>query len=153
MPVSTRPHQPVPSVEAPVRRAARGVAIAFGVVALAGFVPGLTDDVGRLQPAGWGSGALLFGVVRVSVVANLMHLVLAGAGLWAAQSAATSRRYLVVGGTAYAALSCHRLLVDQLVNGGRVPGQGVGEWLPVVAGLAMVVTGLLTTGASAQPSR
>ena len=151
--MSTRSHQPVPSFEVPVRRAARWVAIAFGVVALAGFVPGLTADVGRLQPAGWGSGALLFGVVRVSVVANLMHLVLAGAGLLAAQSAPTSRRYLVWGGTAYAALSCYRLFIDQLVDAGPVPGQGVGEWLPVATGLAMVMTGLLTTAASARPGR
>jgi uncharacterized protein DUF4383 len=149
----SRPHPLDDAVDASTRRAARVVALCFGAVAVAGFVPGLTEHVERLQPAGWGSGALLFGVVRVSVVANLIHVVMAGAGLLAAQSGAASRRYLLWGGAAYAALSCHRLLVDHLVNGGRVPGQGPGEWLPVAAGLAMVVTGLLTAGPSTQPSR
>lgn len=73
-------------------------------------------------------------------------------GLLAAPNDDASRRYLLWGGGAYAALSCHRLLVDHLVAGGMVPGRGVGEWLPIAAGLGMVVTALVTT-AGTSPQR
>ena len=73
-------------------------------------------------------------------------------GLLAAPNDDASRRYLLWGGGAYAALSCHRLLVDHLVAGGMAPGRGVGEWLPIAAGLGMVVTALVTT-AGTSPQR
>ena len=106
------------------------------------------------MPRGWPqSGALLLGIVRVSVIGNLIHLTMAGAGLLAAQSEERSRGYLLWGGAAYTALSCHRLLVDHLVAAGQVPGQGTaGQLLPVVAGFAMVMTGLVARGVSARPT-
>src|SRR5215204_2177891 len=121
------------------RQAARVTALAFGVVAVAGFVPGLTADLGQIQPAGWGSGAVLLGILRVSVIGNLFHLTMAGAGLLASGNEDRSRDYLLWGGAGYLVLSCHRLLVDHLVAGGQVAGQGIGEWLPVAVGLAMVL--------------
>ena len=136
------PHRSSPAA-GPAQRAARVTACAFGVLAVAGFVPGLTADLGRIQPAGWSSGAVLLGVLRVSVIGNLIHFALAWAGLLAAADEHRSRRYLLWGGAGYVALSCHRLLVDRLVGGGAVVGPGVGEWLPVAAGLAMMLTAVL----------
>ena len=118
----SRSELPVHPVDAPVQRTARLVAVAFLVVALAGFVPGLTAHLERLEPAGWGSGALLFGILRVSVVANLMHVVMAGAGLLAAPGAEASRRYLLGGGTAYAVPPTPRR-----PTGGRRPGSRPGR--------------------------
>ncbi|MFL6167474.1 MAG: DUF4383 domain-containing protein [Ornithinibacter sp.] len=136
-------HGPVTAGE-PACRAARAAAVAFTVVAVAGSVPGLTTNLDRIELAGWESGALLLGIVRVSVTGNLVHLVMAGLALAAARSEEAATRYLVWGGAAYTLLSCHRFLVDLVVAGGRVPGQGVGEWLPVAAGLALVLTGTLS---------
>lgn len=132
---------PAPSA----RRAARVVAALFLFVAVAGFVPGLTAHLGRIEPAGWGSRAVLLGVLRVSVAGNLIHLVMAGAGWLAAASDEASRRFLVYGGAAYAALSGHGVLVARLVADSQpVPDRGATVWVPVAAGLAMAVTGLLT---------
>lgn len=149
---SRAPDRPSTAGE-PARRAARVTALTFGAVALAGFIPGLTTDLSRIEPAGWGSGAVLLGILRVSVIGNLIHLIMAGAGLLAADNEQRSRSYLVWGGAFYLALSCHRLLIDRLVGGAEVPGQGIGQWLPIAAGLAMVLTGLHTRGPEAQSSR
>jgi Domain of unknown function (DUF4383) len=132
----------------PACRASRAAALAFAVVAVAGSLPGLTTNLDRIEVAGWQSGALLLGILRVSVAGNLVHLVMAGVGLAAARREEAATRYLVWGGAVYTLLSCHRLLVDLAVAGGRVPGQGVGEWLPIAAGLALVLTGTLTRRAS-----
>ena len=128
----------------PASRAAHAAAVAFAVVAVAGSSPGLTAHLDRIELAGWESGALLLGILRVSVVGNLVHLVMAGIGLVAARREELATGYLLWGGAAYTLLSCHRYVVDLVVAGGRVPGQGVGELLPVAAGLALVLTGVLT---------
>ena len=149
---SSAPDRPFTAGE-PARRAARVVALAFGAVAVAGFVPGLTADLGRIAPAGWGSGAVLLGVLRVSVIGNLIHLAMAGAGLLASDSEQKSRSYLLWGGACYFALSCHRLLIARLVVGTQVPGRGIGEWLPIAAGLAMMLTALHTRAVATPTSR
>ncbi len=128
----------------PACRAAGTAALAFAAVAVAGSVPGLTAHLDRIELAGWESGALLLGILRVSVVANLIHVVMAGMGLVAAGREDVATRYLMWGGAAYTVLSVHRFLVDRVVGGGQVPGQGAGEWLPIAAGLALVLTGVLT---------
>jgi len=136
-----------------VRRRTRLVALTLGLVGIAGFVPGVTSHLGQIEPAGWGSGALLFGVVRVSVIGNLIHVAMSAGGLLATASDEWSRRFLQWGGTAYATMSCYRVLLDLYLAGGRVPGQGAGEWLPVAAGLAIVAIGLFTPGPSKCPTR
>lgn len=128
----------------PACRAAHAAAVAFGVVAAAGSLPGLTAHLDQIELAGWESGALLLGILRVSVVGNLMHLLMAGLGLLAARREELATGYLLWGGAAYTLLSCHRYVIDLVVAGGRVPGQGVGELLPIAAGLALVLTGALT---------
>lgn len=128
----------------PAGRAAHAAAVTFAVLAVAGSAPGLTTDLDRIELAGWESGALLLGILRVSVMGNLIHLLMAGLGLVAARREETATQYLVWGGAGYTLLSCHRFVVDLVVAGGRVPGQGVGELLPVAAGLALVLTGVLT---------
>lgn len=128
----------------PACRAARAAALAFAAVAVASCVPGLTAHLDRIELAGWESGALLLGILRVSVAANLIHAVMAAMGLMAAGREDLATRYLMWGGAAYTALSVHRFVVDRVVGGGQVPGQGAGEWLPIAAGLGLVLTGVLT---------
>ena len=60
------------------RSAARAAALVFGVafllVGVLGFVPGITAGYADLRFAGHESGARLFGVFTVSVLHNLVHL-------------------------------------------------------------------------------
>ena len=132
----------------PASRAAHAAAVAFAVVAVAGSSPGLTTHLDRIELAGWESGALLLGILRVSVVGNLVHLLMAGVGVLASRREELAAGYLLWGGAAYTLLSCHRYVVDLVVAEGRVPGQGVGELLPVAAGLALVLAGVLTRAPS-----
>ena len=103
----------------PAQTAARAVGVAFLVVALAGFVPGLTTNLyDGLEFAGDDGSAELLGIFAVSVLHNLVHGLFGIAGLALAGSASGARTYLLGGGAVYLALWLF----------GAVGG---GEWIPV----------------------
>lgn len=103
----------------PAQTAARAVGVAFLVVALAGFVPGLTTNLyDGLEFAGEDGSAELLGIFAVSVLHNLVHGLFGIAGLALAGSASGARTYLLGGGAVYLALWLF----------GAVGG---GEWIPV----------------------
>ena len=77
-----------------VEGAAVFVAAAFLGIAIAGFTPGLTTHLDRLQWAGHHSGAMLFNAFEVSVLHNLLHLAFGIAGLLLAHTYARARAFL-----------------------------------------------------------
>ncbi|MBA8794085.1 hypothetical protein FHX74_001690 [Friedmanniella endophytica] len=80
---------------APVQRGAGLLAFVLCAAGVLGFVPGVTEHLDRLAVAGPGSQAELFGLVRVSVLVNALHLVAGGLGLRAVRRGpASSVRYL-----------------------------------------------------------
>lgn len=103
----------------PAQTTARAAGVVFLVVALAGFVPGLTTNLyDGLEFAGDDGDAELLGVFAVSVLHNLVHGLFGIAGLALAASPSGARTYLLGGGAVYLALWLF----------GAVGG---GEWLPV----------------------
>ncbi|MDT0235417.1 DUF4383 domain-containing protein, partial [Curtobacterium sp. BRB10] len=62
--------------------------VVFLIVGIAGFIPGLTMDMGSMSMAGHGSMALLLGLFQVSVLHNIVHLLFGIVGLLAARRAA-----------------------------------------------------------------
>ena len=126
----------------PVQDAARVVGVAFLLVGLAGFVPGLTTDLfGGLEFAGSEGTSELLGVFEVSVLHNIVHGLFGLAGLALAATPNGARTYLVGGGALYLAL----FLLGIVGGGDWLPTDRADDWLHLVLGGAMVAAGVLTT--------
>jgi hypothetical protein len=127
--------------------AALAVAAVFLIVAIAGFVPGLTSNIHLLQWYGHhpaGSGAQLLGTFDVSVAHNLVHLAFGVAGLVMARTFARARLYLIGGGLSYLALWLYGTLSTQPPE--LLPLNSADNWLHFGVGLVMVVLGLTLAG-------
>lgn len=123
----------------PLQVAAVVIGSAFLLVGIAGFVPGVTTDLGDLEFAGHESGAQLFGVFQVSVLHNFVHLAFGVLGLAAARALPLSRRYFVAGGLAYLALWASGLLVERTSDANIVPLNRADDWLHLVLGTGMLL--------------
>lgn len=123
-------------------------ALVFGVVFLlvgiAGFVPGLTMDMGTMSVAGHGSMAMLVGLFQVSVLHNIVHLLFGVVGLLAANRASGSRMYLVIGGIVYFVLWIYGLFTAGHSSGANfVPLNNADNWLHLVLAIGMVALGVV----------
>ncbi|MEU4247117.1 DUF4383 domain-containing protein [Amycolatopsis sp. NPDC026612] len=138
--------------EVEVRRStARAAAMVFGVafllVGVLGFVPGITVDYGALRFAGHESGAQLFGVFTVSVLHNLVHLLFGVLGVLAARGNGGSRAFLMLGGGVYVLLWVFGLAMDRDSAANFLPLDNADDWLHLALGLAMIAAGIATTAA------
>ncbi|MEU9852209.1 DUF4383 domain-containing protein [Streptomyces sp. NPDC047974] len=145
------PSRPVRSARH-VRSAAGLVGLVFLVVALLGFVPGVTTGVDETAFAGHDSGAELFGVFQVSVLHNVVHLLFGVAGVVMSRTAATARAFLVGGGLVYLLLWLYGVLVDLDGDANFVPVDTADNWLHLGLGAAMVLLGLVLGGRRPGPS-
>ncbi len=130
-----------------VQGAAVLVAAAFLAVAIAGFTPGLTTHLDRLQWLGHDSESQLFGVFEVSVVHNLLHLAFGVAGLLLAGTYARARAYLVGGGLIYLGLWLYGLLADLSGPRNILPLNNADNWLHFSIGVVMILLGFTLAGA------
>ncbi|CAM3540400.1 DUF4383 domain-containing protein [Nocardioides zeicaulis] len=126
----------------PVQGASAVVGVAFLLVGVLGFVPGITTHYGSLAAAGHESHAELLGLFQVSVLHNVVHLLFAAAGLALARSASTARAFLVGGGAVYLVLWVYGLVVDHDSQANFVPLNSADNWLHLLLGLGMVGLGL-----------
>jgi hypothetical protein len=129
--------------ETPMQKAALIVGVVFLVVGVAGFVPGLTSDVGDLHGAGHGSGAMLLGLFQVSVLHNIVHLLFGIAGVALARTFRASKLYLIVGGLVYAVLWIYGLVIDKDSQANFVPLNTADDWLHFVLAVGMIGLGVL----------
>jgi hypothetical protein len=116
--------------------------VAFLLIGVAGFIPGLVQEYDQL---GWwrsGSGAQLFGVFQASILLNLVYLGFGALGLLAAEAAASARVYLSGGGAAYIGLSVYGLLIDRFGDWNVIPVDRADNWLHMGLGVAMIYAGL-----------
>ena len=137
------------------RSLAQVLALAFGVafllLGIAGFIPGVTQNYDQLNLFGTDSNAELFGVFRVSVLHNIAHL-LFGVGVLAAASEAAARTYLLLGGIAYAGLGVFGLLIDHESDVNFLPVDYADSLLHVGLAVAMLL-GALAAMAAARRTR
>ena len=117
--------------------------VAFVILGMLCFVPGVTERFDRLRFAGHRSGAELFGVFDTSTLHNLIYIALGVAGLWLARTAAGAWLYLLGGGALYLALWLHGLIVDRNADANFIPVDPAGNWLHFALGLVMVLGGFL----------
>jgi hypothetical protein len=126
----------------PIQVAALIVGIAFLLVGVAGFIPGLTTHSDKLSFVGMGSGAMLLGLFQVSVLHNIVHLLFGIVGLTLSRRAVGAKRYLIVGGIVYLVLWIYGL-VTGMGSANFVPLNTADNWLHFVLGAAMVALGLV----------
>jgi hypothetical protein len=116
--------------------------MAFVVIGVASFVPGVVDHYQQLQWCGKGSGAQLLGVFQTSIVLNLLRLGFGTLGLLMARTTATARLYLSGGGAAFLALGVYGLMIDRNGDSNVIPVDRADDWLHMGLGVAMLYAGL-----------
>lgn len=124
----------------PVQNAAIFVALAFVVVGVLGFLPGVTTDYGDMEIAGHHSDAKLLGVFAVSVVHNLVHLGFGLIGMFMSWFAMGARAFLLGGGLIYLLLGVYGFFVGEGDAANFLPVNTADNWLHL--GLAAVMIGL-----------
>jgi len=118
--------------------------VVFLIVGIAGFIPGLTMDMGSMSMAGDGSMAMLLGTFQVSVLHNIVHLLFGIVGLIAARTAGGSRAYLLYGGIIYFVLFIYGLFTAGMADPANfVPLNVADNVLHLILAIAMVVLGLV----------
>jgi hypothetical protein len=117
---------------------ARVFGIAFLLVGILGFIPGITSDAPG-DFAGEDSDAELLGLFKVSVLHNLVHLLFGIAGLALARTWDGARLFLIGGGVIYLLL-----WIVGLIGGLEwLPTNSADHWLHFGLGAAMVAAGFL----------
>ncbi len=129
------------------QRLALGFGAAFLAVGVLGFVPGLTTDLGELELAGEDSGAELFGLFRVSVLHNVVHL-LFGVGVLAARRHVSSLQYLLTAGVLYAVVLAYGVLAR---SEDFLPTDAADDWLHAALAAALVGAWALARRAGQPP--
>ncbi|HEY3464606.1 MAG TPA: DUF4383 domain-containing protein [Amycolatopsis sp.] len=133
------------------RSAARAAALLFGIafllVGVLGFVPGITAGYADLRFAGHESGARLFGLFTVSVLHNFVHLAFGVLGVLAARRDGGSRAFLMLGGGLYVLLWVFGLALDHDSPANFLPLDNADDWLHLALGVAMIAAGIATTAA------
>ena len=128
-----------------VQLAALTVGIVFLVVGIAGFIPGITTNYDEMEFAGHESMAELFGVFKVSILHNIVHILFGVAGIAAARTWTSSRWFLIGGGVVYLVLWIFGLIVDDSDDANFVPVNDADDWLHFGLGVGMIALGLLLT--------
>ena len=119
----------------------------FLLVAIAGFIPGVTTPFEHLEVAGTDSEAELLGIFRVSVLQNIVHL-LFGVGIIAAAREKWSLAYLIGGGVAYAAIAAYGFLINQDSDVNFLPINTADNLLHTALALGLLGAGLIALTAS-----
>ncbi|HUZ82994.1 MAG TPA: DUF4383 domain-containing protein [Gaiellaceae bacterium] len=122
------------------------VGVAFLVVGILGFVPGITTHYGDMSFAGHESGAKLLGLFQVSVLHNIVHLLFGVVGLVLAKTADGARTFLVGGGVVYLALG----VLGVVGAGDWIPANTADNWLHFVLGIGMIGLGYVTGRSTAR---
>lgn len=137
----------------PVQLAALIVGVAFLLVGIAGFIPGITTGYDTMQVIGHESHAMLLGVFQVSILHNIVHLVFGVLGVLMARTAPQARLFLLVGGIVYLVLWVYGLVIDHESAANFVPLNTADNWLHLALGVAMVGLSFLHRERSRRPAQ
>src|SRR5262245_6601702 len=127
----------------PVQVAAWLVGLAFLLVGILGFVPGITANLyGGLDVAGHHGDPELPGLFQVSVLHDVVHLLFGVAGLVLAKTWSGAKTFLVWGGAIYLVLGLYGVVIDLASDANFVPVNDADNWLHFGLGASMIVLGL-----------
>jgi uncharacterized protein DUF4383 len=127
----------------PIQIAALLVGAVFVIVGIAGFIPGITTNVGDMKFAGHESPSELLGLFQVSILHNIVHLAIGIIGLVAAATWEGARLYLVGGGAIYLALAVYGWIVERTSDANFVPMNNADNVLHVVLGAGLILLGVV----------
>ncbi len=125
----------------PIQPATALAGVAFLVVGILGFVPGITTHYGEMSFAGHDSGAKLLNLFQVSILLNIVQLLFGVAGLVLARTVDGARNFLTGGGVAYLAL----WVLGVVGAGAWIPFNTADNWLHFVLGIGMVGLGFVAS--------
>jgi hypothetical protein len=134
------------TARARIQLAAIAVGSAFVLVGILGFIPGITTNyhgTGGMGFSGLNSHAELFGVFRVSVLHNGVHLLLGFVGLVCSFKPDWARLFLIIGGVVYLVLTVYGFVIDRSSDANFVPINTADNWLHLVLGVGMIALGLV----------
>ena len=114
------------------------IGLSFVLVAIFGFIPGVTTRYGDLAFAGDESEAQLLGVFQTSVLHNLIHGIVGVAGIAMARTRDGARAYLVGGGAVLVAL----WLLGIAGGADWIPSDSADNWLHLGVGASMIALAL-----------
>jgi hypothetical protein len=126
-----------------VQLAALVVGATFLLVAVLGFVPGITTDYSELSFAGHESEAKLVGLFQVSVLHNVVHGLFGLAGIAFARTISGARAFLIGGGGIYLVLTAYGALIDLDSAANFVPVNVADNLLHLGLGLGMITLGVV----------
>jgi uncharacterized protein DUF4383 len=142
MSAHTADHTGVATVDV-LRKVAKAVGVVFLLVGIAGFIPGLTSNLGDISFASHHSDATLLGLFQVSILHNVVHLLFGVVGLALGRTTSGAKAFLVVGGAIYLVLWLYGLIVDKDSAANFVPVNSADDWLHFVLGAGMLAAGVV----------
>jgi Domain of unknown function (DUF4383) len=111
--------------------------VAFLLVGILGFVPGITVNYDDLKFAGEESDAELLGLFQVSILHNIAHL-LFGIGILAARRHRTALQYLLAAGILYVVLFVYGLIASEKGSENFLPTNNGDDVLHAALALALL---------------
>jgi hypothetical protein len=127
----------------PIQLAALVIGAVFLLVAILGFIPGITTDYDTMKFAGHHSDAKLLGLFQVSILHNIVHALFGIAGLALARTVSGARGFLIGGGAIYALLWLYGLIVGEHSDANFVPLNTADNWLHFLLAAGMIALGFL----------
>ncbi len=135
-----------------VQLAATAVAATFLLVAVLGFVPGITTSYSELSFAGHGSEAKLLGLFQISVLHNVVHGLFGVIGLALARSVAGARGFLIGGGVVDLVLTAYGSVIDRDSAANFVPVNVADNFLHLALAASMIALGVVLAKATRTPA-
>jgi Domain of unknown function (DUF4383) len=127
----------------PVQLASLVVGLAFVLVGVLGFIPGITTHYSDMSFAGPDSRARLLGLFQISILHNVVHLLFGLAGLIAARTIGAARGFLLGGGAIYLVLTVYGVLIGHDSPANFVPVNIGDNALHLLLGIGMIALGIV----------
>lgn len=130
----------------PLQAAALAFGTLFLLAGILGFIPVFTSNLDALTFAGPESGAMLFGVLQVSILHNFVHIALGVAGFVASRSVRDAASYLLVAGAVNLVIWLYGMVFGHGGDADFLPINSADNWTHFLTGVIMIVLGMTGPG-------
>ncbi|WP_028279851.1 DUF4383 domain-containing protein [Arthrobacter sp. H5] len=124
-----------------VRSASMGMGVVFLLLAILGFIPGITSQYGSMAFAS-GSEALMFGAFQVSILLNLVYLAVGAVGVWMSRSVSGARNFLIGSGALFLVMWLYGLIINLDSAANFLSFNASSNWLHLILGVVAIGLGV-----------